>query len=61
LHTSPQPLQLAVVVSSVQMAGGPVHDVSWQLHAPLWQSGVGCEHAPQLAPPVPHSVSDCEA
>jgi hypothetical protein len=58
---SPQALQLLVVVSSVQMAGGPVHDVSWQPHAPLWQSGEGCEHAPQFAPAVPQSVPDCEA
>jgi hypothetical protein len=28
LHWSPQALQLLVVVSRVQMAGGPVHDVS---------------------------------
>jgi hypothetical protein len=61
LHLSPQPLQLLVVVSRVQMAGGPVHDVSWQPHEPLWQSGVGCEHPPQFAPAVPQRVSDCDA
>jgi hypothetical protein len=54
VHLSPHPLQLFVVFSRVQVAGGPEHEVSWQLHAPLWQSGVGCEHGPQAAPAVPH-------
>ncbi len=61
LHLSPQALQLLVVLSSVHVAGGPEQEVSWQLHAPLWQSGVGCEQGAQLAPAVPHDVADCEA
>jgi len=60
LHLSPQALQLLVVFSSVHVTGGPEHEVSWQLHAPLWQSGVGCEQVPQVAPAVPHEVADCE-
>jgi hypothetical protein len=61
LHLSPQALQLLVVSSRVQVAGGPEHEVSWQLHEPLWQSGVGCEQAAQFAPAVPHEVSDSVA
>ena len=58
LHLSPQALQLFVVFRSVQM---PLHVVSWQVHEPLWQSGVGCEHAAQLAPAVPHEEFVSEA
>ena len=61
LHLSPQALQLFVVFNSVQMAGGPVQAVSWQLQEPLWQSGLGCEQGEQLAPAVPHDEGDCDA
>jgi hypothetical protein len=61
VHLSPQALQLVVVFSSVHVAGGPAHEDSWQLQAPLWQSGVGCEQGAQFAPAVPHEVADCVA
>ena len=58
LHLSPHALQLLVVSSSVQMAGGPAQLGSWHEQTPLWQSGVGCAHGPHVAPAVPHDVSD---
>jgi hypothetical protein len=55
LHLSPHALQLLVVFSVVQV---PLHSVSRQVHAPLLQSGLGCEHGAQAAPPVPQDVAD---
>lgn len=56
LHLSPHAPQLFVVSSAVQV---PLHNVSLQVHAPLLQSGLGCEQGEQFAPPVPHDVLDC--
>lgn len=42
VHTAPHALQLLAVLSAVHVV--PPHVVSWQVHAPLWQSGVGWAH-----------------
>jgi hypothetical protein len=57
LHASPQALQLLVVFRVVHVV--PPHRVSLQVHAPLVQSGCGCAHGAQFAPPVPQDVADC--
>ena len=57
VQASPQALQLLVVFSCVHV---PPHVASVHVQAPWTQLGVGCAHAPQLAPAVPHSVADCE-
>ena len=60
VHLSPQALQLVVVLSVVQV---PLQSTAgaWQLHAPLVQSGLGCEHGAHAAPAVPHEVGDWDA
>jgi hypothetical protein len=42
LHLSPQALQFCVVLRRVHV---PLHVVSWQVHEPFEQSGVGCAQA----------------
>jgi hypothetical protein len=41
VQLSPHAVQLLVVLSVVHVEP---HVVCWQVHAPLWQSGVGCAH-----------------